>query len=149
MLKPNDKAPDFALPNDDGAEISLKDFGRKTLIVYFYHKDNTPGCTLEASDFSALLDEFIKKNAVVIGISPDSPKSHQNFIQKHNLKHILLSDPDKKVASLYGAFGKKMMYGKEVMGIIRSTFVIQNGIILHAFYNVRAKAHAQFILDLL
>lgn len=148
-LQPNDKAPEFALPNADGAEISLKDFAQKTIILYFYPKDNTPGCTIEAQDFSALLTQFYAKNAVVIGVSPDSPTCHQNFARKHNLVHILLSDPDKTTASVYGAYGEKMMYGKKLMGIIRSTFIIQNGMIKHAFYNVKAKGHAQAVLDLL
>ena len=118
------------------------------VIVYFYPKDNTPGCTIEAQEFSALLDEFGAKGAVVVGISPDSPKCHQNFISKQNLKILLLSDSDKSVASAYGAYGTKMMYGKEVQGIIRSTFVIdENGLIAQSFYNVRAKGHAQKVLE--
>ncbi len=147
MLKIGDKAPEFRLQNADGIEISLRDFGQKVIVVYFYPKDNTSGCTIEANEFSELLDEFAKKNAVIIGISPDSIKSHQNFINKQNLKHILLSDPDRSVASAYGAYGKKMMYGKEVMGIIRSTFVIQDGLVRQAFYNVRAKGHAKKVLE--
>lgn len=147
-LESGDKAPDFCLLNAEGVEISLKDFGDKTIILYFYPKDNTPGCTIEALDFSALLKEFLAKDAVVIGVSPDTPKCHQNFIAKQNLKHILLSDPDKKVASAYGAYGKKLMYGKEVMGIIRSTFIIQGGKIAHVMYNVKAKGHAQKVLEM-
>ena len=149
QLQANDVAPDFCLPNAQGVEISLKDFPQKTIILYFYPKDNTPGCTIEAQDFSQLLPQFFAKNALVIGISPDSPKCHQGFIAKQDLKHILLSDKDKAVASAYVAYGKKMMYGKEVMGIIRSTFIIQNGKILHALYNVKAKGHAQAVLDML
>lgn len=120
MLKMGDKAPEFRLQNADGIEISLRYFRQKIIVVYFYPKDNTSGCTIEANEFSALLDEFTKRDAVVIGISPDNPKTHQNFIQKQNLGHILLSDPNKSVASAYGVYGKKLMYGKEVMGIIRS-----------------------------
>ena len=101
-----------------------------------------------AQEFSALLEEFAKKGAVVVGISPDSPKSHQNFITKQSLKVLLLSDTDKAVASAYGAYGNKMMYGKEVQGIIRSTFIIgRDGHIKGAFYNVRAKGHAQKVLE--
>ncbi len=147
MLNAGDKAPDFTLLDHKETSVSLKNFQDKTIIIYFYPKDNTSGCTIEANEFSELLDEFAKKNAVIIGISPDSIKSHQNFINKQNLKHILLSDPDRSVASAYGAYGKKMMYGKEVMGIIRSTFIVQNGVIQKAFYKVKAKGHAKNILD--
>lgn len=147
MLKIGDKAPDFVLKNQDDIELGLKDLGSKSIVLYFYPKDNTSGCTLEAEEFTALLGEFEKKNAVVIGVSPDSTKSHKKFIASKNLAHILLSDEQKEVALAYGAYGKKMMYGKEVMGIIRSTFVIKEGVIVGAFYNVRAKGHAQKVLD--
>lgn len=148
-LQAGDSAPDFSLPNTQGVKVSLQDFGSKIIVLYFYPKDNTSGCTIQAQDFSNLLSDFLAKNAVVIGISPDSTKSHQNFIDKYSLAHILLSDSDKSVASSYFAYGKKMMYGKEVQGIIRSTFVVQNGKILHALYNVKAKGHAQAVLELL
>ena len=147
MLKIGDKAPDFVLKNQDDIELGSKDLGGKSIVLYFYPKDNTSGCTLEAEEFTALLGEFEKKNAVVIGVSPDSTKSHKKFIASKNLAHILLSDGQKEVALAYGAYGKKMMYGKEVMGIIRSTFVIKEGVIVGAFYNVRAKGHAQKVLD--
>lgn len=147
MLKIGDKAPDFVLKNQDDIELGSKDLGGKSIVLYFYPKDNTSGCTLEAEEFTALLGEFEKKNAVVIGVSPDSTKSHKKFIASKNLAHILLSDEQKEVALAYGAYGKKMMYGKEVMGIIRSTFVIKEGVIVGAFYNVRAKGHAQKVLD--
>lgn len=147
MLKIGDKAPDFVLKNQDDIELGSKDLGSKSIVLYFYPKDNTSGCTLEAEEFTALLGEFEKKNAVVIGVSPDSTKSHKKFIASKNLAHILLSDEQKEVALAYGAYGKKMMYGKEVMGIIRSTFVIKEGVIVGAFYNVRAKGHAQKVLD--
>ncbi|PAF47996.1 peroxiredoxin [Helicobacter sp. 12S02634-8] len=147
-LKIGDKAPSFRLKNQDDLEISSQDFGSKTIVLYFYPKDNTSGCSIEAIDFTSLLGEFASKGAVVIGISPDSPKSHKKFIADKALKHILLSDPDKSVASAYGAYGKKMMYGKEVFGIIRSTFVISpDGYIRNAFYNVRAKGHASKVLE--
>ncbi|MCE3038106.1 peroxiredoxin [Helicobacter anatolicus] len=149
MLKIGDIAPEFCLKNQDDIEIYLKDLESKTVVLYFYPRDNTPGCTLEGRDFSALLGEFEECGAVVVGVSPDSTKSHRNFIEKQQLQHILLSDPDKKVASSYGAYGKKMMYGKEVFGIIRSTFIIKDKKIQHAFYNVKTKGHAQSILDIL
>ena len=147
MLKNGDKAPHFCLKNQDDIEVCLSDFASKNIVLYFYPKDNTPGCTTEALEFSELLGEFSKLDCIVIGISPDSAKSHQNFIAKQNLNVLLLSDKDKNVASSYIAYGKKMMYGKEVMGIIRSTFIIKDGIIKEAFYNVRAKGHARNILE--
>ncbi len=147
-LQNGDKAPFFRLPSADGIEIALQDLLSKKVVVYFYPKDNTPGCTIEAEEFSALLEEFSAKNAIIVGISPDSPKCHKNFIDKKSLKVLLLSDSDKIVASSYGAYGTKMMYGKEVQGIIRSTFIInQNGLIEQSFYNVRAKGHAQKVLE--
>lgn len=147
-LQNGDKAPQFRLKSADGTEIALQDLLSQKVVVYFYPKDNTPGCTIEAEDFSALINDFGAKNAVVVGISPDSPKCHQNFIDKKSLKVLLLSDSDKSVASSYGAYGTKIMYGKEVQGIIRSTFVIgTDGIITHCFYNVRSKGHAQKVLE--
>lgn len=147
-LQKGDKAPYFRLKSADETEIALQDLLGKKVVVYFYPKDNTPGCSIEAEEFSAFIEEFSAKNAVVVGISPDSPKCHQNFIAKKSLKVLLLSDPDKSVASAYGAYGTKMMYGKEVQGIIRSTFVIaQDGTIEQSFYNVRAKGHAQKVLE--
>lgn len=147
-LEIGDKAPDFKLKNQDDVEISLKDLLSKKVILYFYPKDNTPGCTIEALDFTEMLDDFAKKGAVVVGISPDSAKSHKKFMENKALKHILLSDIDKTVATNYGVYGKKMMYGKEVFGIIRSSFIIdKNGNIEKIFYNIRAKGHAKDVLD--
>lgn len=141
-------APDFTLSNQDGIEISLRDLLNKQLILYFYPKDNTQGCSIEAQDFSHLLHEFEKHNTNIVGISPDSNRSHKNFIQKRNLALMLLSDLEKQIAMKYGAFGEKKLYGKTYQGIIRSTFVISSqGIILKAFYNVKAKGHAQEVLE--
>ena len=141
------KAPDFCLPNQDGVEICLRDLKGKWIILYFYPKDNTPGCTTEAKEFSSLLDEFEKENAVVLGISPDSPKKHSNFIQKQDLEVTLLSDEEKKVLKAYGAWGIKKMYGKEYEGVIRSTFIINpDGEIVKEYKKVRAKGHAQEVL---
>ncbi|NDJ27361.1 thioredoxin-dependent thiol peroxidase [Campylobacter sp. MIT 12-8780] len=146
-LKLGDKAPEFSLVNQDGTEISLKDFSGKKVVLYFYPKDNTPGCTTEACEFSELLGNFEDKNAVIIGISPDNPKSHENFVSKFKLKHILLCDEDKSAAKAYGAWGLKKNYGKEYEGIIRSTFVIdEQGKILAIYKNVRAKDHAAKVL---
>ena len=118
------------------------------MILYFYPKDNTPGCTTEACDFSANYDKFGGKNAVIIGISPDSVASHEKFISKFDLKHILLSDSEKEVAKAYGAWGLKKNYGKEYEGLIRSTFVIDEiGRIAQIYSNVRVKDHALKVLE--
>lgn len=144
-LKSGDVAPDFLLMGDDGKEYSLKSF--KKMVLYFYPKDNTPGCTREAIGFSELIDKFSSENVAVIGISPDSIASHKKFKEKHNLKIILLSDPDKKVAEAYGAYGEKVMYGKKTMGIIRSTFIIEEGIVIDAFYNVKVDGHCEIVYN--
>lgn len=147
-LKIGDIAPTFELLNQDGIKISLKDFIGKKVILYFYPKDNTPGCTMEACDFSGDYEKFSEKNAVIIGVSPDSVKSHTNFIQKYNLKHILLSDSEKEVSKMYGAWGLKKNYGKEYEGIIRSTFVIdEKGKIIKIYKNVKAKNHVQKVFE--
>ncbi|MGH2267267.1 thioredoxin-dependent thiol peroxidase [Campylobacter taeniopygiae] len=147
-LKIGDKAPEFELLNQDGIKIALKDFIGKKVILYFYPKDNTPGCTTEACDFSENYDRFSDKNAVILGISPDSTLSHEKFISKFDLKHILLSDSEKEVVKLYGVWGLKKNYGKEYEGIIRSTFVIdENGKIMQIYSNVRVKDHALKVLE--
>ncbi|MBF7068853.1 thioredoxin-dependent thiol peroxidase [Campylobacter volucris] len=147
-LKIGDKAPDFELLNQDGVKIALKDFIGKKIILYFYPKDNTPGCTTEACDFSANYEHFSDKNAVIVGISPDSAASHEKFITKFDLKHILLSDSEKEVSKMYGAWGLKKNYGKEYEGIIRSTFVIDEaGKIMQIYSNVRVKDHALKVLE--
>ncbi|MEF3255118.1 MAG: peroxiredoxin [Deferribacterales bacterium] len=144
-LSKGDKAPAFQLMGDDGKEYSLDSFDR--IVLYFYPKDNTPGCTKEAINFSGLVDKFAEKGFTIIGVSPDSIASHKKFKEKHNLKIILLSDPDRKVAEAYGAYGEKVMYGKKTMGIIRSTFVIVKGIIEDAFYNVKVDGHCELVYD--
>jgi len=142
------KITDFCLPNQDNVEICLKDLKGKWIILYFYPKDNTPGCTTEAKDFSSLLDEFEDLGAIVIGVSPDSPKKHCNFIEKQDLKLTLLSDEEKKVLKTFGAWGKKKMYGKEYEGVIRSTFIINpEGEIVKEYKKVRVKGHAQKVLE--
>ena len=147
-LNIGDKAPQFELLNQDGVKIALKDFIGKKVILYFYPKDNTPGGTTEACDFSLNYDKFGNKNAVIIGISPDSATSHEKFISKFDLKHILLSDSEKEVAKAYGAWGIKKNYGKEYEGIIRSTFVIdETGKIARIYSNVRVKDHALKVLE--
>ncbi|EAI4441255.1 thioredoxin-dependent thiol peroxidase [Campylobacter sp. IFREMER_LSEM_CL292] len=146
-LQIGDKAPVFELLNQDGVKISLSDFLGKKIILYFYPKDNTPGCTTQACEFSQSYEDFLEQNAVIIGISPDSVKSHENFIKKYDLKHTLLSDSEKEICKLYGAWGLKKNYGKEYEGLIRSTFVIdENGKILKIYKNVKAKDHAFKVL---
>ncbi len=141
-------APDFCLRDSNGDEKCLQDFRGKWVVLYFYPKDNTSGCTLEAIEFSALEDEFSRNKAVVIGVSPDTCESHARFIGKHNLTVILLSDPEKKVLTGYGAWRMKKMYGKESMGVVRSTVLISpEGEIARTWDNVRAAGHAQKVLD--
>jgi peroxiredoxin Q/BCP len=117
-------APAFTLPDADGNKVSLRDLRGKWVVLYFYPKDNTPGCTKEACAFRDLHAKTTRRNAVVIGVSPDSESSHQNFRSKFKLPFVLLSDPDRKVMEKYGAWGEKTMYGKKTKGVIRSTVVI-------------------------
>ena len=114
-------APAFTLKDQDGNKVALKDLKGQDVIVYVYPRDDTPGCTKQAQGFRSLMQKFEKTGAVVLGVSPDSAESHQKFIKKYKLNFTLLSDPDKKVMTKYGAFGEKMMYGKKVTGVIRST----------------------------
>ena len=151
MVEEGQKAPDFCLKGIDEKgqekEFCLKDFKGKRVILYFYPKDNTPGCTTEACDFRDNLGVLSQKGYVVIGVSPDSPKSHKNFKEKHGLNFILLSDPDKKVAEAFGAYGEKKMYGKVTKGIIRSTFIIdEEGRVIKVWRNVKAKGHVEQVL---
>lgn len=143
MLKKGDKAPDFRLQDSNGTEIKLSDFLGNNVVLYFYPKDNTSGCTTEALDFSALSDKFRKKNAVIIGISPDSVTSHKKFEEKHGLKVLLLSDTEKDVLQKYGVWQLKKMCGRESMGVVRTTFVIdKNGKITNIFEKVKVAGHA-------
>lgn len=143
MLEVGSRAPAFKLQGDDGETHSLSDFAGQTLVLYFYPKDNTPGCTTEACDFRDQAAAFKKKKAVVVGVSPDSIASHGKFRDKHGLNFLLLADPDHAVAEKYGAWGDKVLYGKKYKGIIRSTFVIDGkGIVKEAHYGVKVKGHA-------
>lgn len=151
MLKPGDKAPNFTLLSDKNEQVSLTDFIDKSdVVLYFYPKDNTSGCTKEACSFRDNLVTIETKNAVVIGVSPDSAKSHQNFKNKHNLNFVLLSDPEHKVAEAYGAWGEKNIYARKYMGIIISTFIIgKDGIIKHVFKKVKTAVHGEEVLEML
>ncbi len=148
MLEAGNKAPDFCLPNQDSEEICIRDFQGSWVVLYFYPKDSTPGCTTEALDFTAHKSEFEKIGATIFGISPDSIKRHCNFIAKKELTITLISDEDKEVAKAYGVWQLKKLYGKEYMGIVRSTFLINpDGEIAHIWPKVKVKGHAQEVLE--
>lgn len=148
MLNIGDKAPNFTLPDKDGNNISLSDFLGKKVIVYFYPKDNTPGCTKQACGFSENIQEFENNNTVIIGISKDSQKSHQNFTQKYDLKINLLSDVERQAIEAYGVLQEKKLYGKVSMGIVRTTFVIdEQGNIEKIFDKVKAAQNPEEVLD--
>lgn len=150
MLKVGEKAPDFILKDRDGKIVSLKDFKNQWVIVYFYPKADTPGCTTEACDFTASIETFTDKEAVVIGISNDSEAKIGKFIDKHDLKIILLSDPKHEIIEKYGAWTKKSMYGKEYMGTQRSTFLINpEGMIEKIWDKVSVKGHVEEVKNLL
>ena len=136
-------APKFTLEDQDGARVALKDFLGSWVVLYFYPKDDTPGCTTEACEFTEGIESFKKLDAVVLGCSPDSPEKHRKFIAKHGLAVRLLSDPDHAVMESYGAWGEKNMYGKVTVGIIRSTVIIDpRGRVAHHWRKVSAKGHA-------
>lgn len=137
-------APDFTLPASNGENISLSDYEGNNVIVYFYPKDMTPGCTTEACDFRDYTDEFKQYNTEIIGISPDPIEKHQKFIDKHGLPFLLLADENKEAAEAYGVWQLKKNFGKESMGIVRSTFVInKNGTIVEEWKNVKVKNHVE------
>lgn len=143
------KAPDFTLPSSEGGEVTLSDFkGKRNVVLYFYPKDNTPGCTKEACDFRDMSKKFQKKDTVVLGISADSLKSHDSFKSKYKLSFPLLSDENKEVIKKYGVWQEKSLYGKKFMGIVRSTFVInKEGKIAKIFPKVRVDGHAGAVLE--
>ena len=144
------KAPEFTLPDKNGNSISLTDFAGKKVVLYFYPKDNTPGCTRQACAFASAYEEFKSINAVVIGISKDSVTSHQKFAEKHGLPFILLSDPERAAIAAYGCWPEKKNYGKVSMGVVRSTFVIdENGVIEKVMPKVKPDTNAAEILQYL
>ena len=150
MIKENIKAPNIRLPSTNNLEYSLKKSIGNYVIIYFYPKNDTPGCTLETNDFNKLLPNFKKLNCEVYGISKDSLESHIKFKKKYNIKFNLLSDLDKKVLKKYKVWGKKKFMGREFMGIIRSTFLIdKKGRILKIWSNVKVKDHAKEVLNTL
>jgi peroxiredoxin Q/BCP len=150
MVKEGKPAPKFTLPSSEGGEVSLADLKGKTVVLYFYPKDDTPGCTREACAFRDTRAAIKKKGAVVLGVSGDSLAAHEKFKAKYKLNFPLLSDPDKAVAKKYGAWGEKVMYGKKVTGMIRSTFVIdKDGVVSKVFPRVRVDGHAEKVLEAL
>ena len=150
MLKNNTKAPNFKLPSTNKSNYQLKDSLGKYVVIYFYPKDDTPGCTIETNDFNKLLSKFKKLNCEIFGISKDNLKSHDKFIEKFNVKFDLLSDEETKVLKKYKVWGKKKFMGREYMGISRSTFLIdKQGKIVKIWENVNVKDHAKEVLETL
>ena len=148
MLKAGDKAPAFTLKDRDGKDVCLSDFAGKKIVLYFYPKDNTPGCTKQACAFAGLYGEFQKKGIQVIGISRDSTASHVKFAEKHGLPFILLSDPELTAIQAYGVWQEKKMYGKSTMGVVRTTFIIdEQGNIEKVMQKVKPDTNAAEILS--
>ena len=143
-----DTAPDFALQDKTGNQVRLSDFAGKKVVLYFYPKDNTPGCTRQACAFAAAYDDFKKRNITVIGISKDSVESHRKFAEKHNLPFILLADPELQAIQAYGVWQEKKLYGKVSMGVVRTTFIIdENGKIEKIMPKVKPDTNAEEILN--
>jgi peroxiredoxin Q/BCP len=148
MLEVGDKAPDFTALNDKGEPVQLSSLRGKKVVLYFYPKDDTPGCTQEACDFRDSIAKFKRKNVVVLGISPDSVSSHEKFKSKFDLPFPLLADPDHKIAEAYGVWQQKSMYGRKYMGIVRSTFLVdEQGKIAAVHEKVKVSGHVAEILQ--
>ena len=148
MVEVGEKAPDFCLPNQDDVEICLRDLKGKWVVLYFYPRDNTPGCTTEACDFTEAAPDFSALDAVILGVSADSTKKHRNFIEKKNLGITLLSDESTEMMQQYGVWQLKKNYGKEYMGIVRSTFIIDPaGIVRAKWEKVRVKGHVEAVKE--
>ena len=147
MLETGTKAPDFSLPDQNGSTVRLSDFQGKKVVLYFYSKDNTPGCTRQACAFAASYEQFKTQNVIVIGISKDSVASHLKFPQKHDLPFILLSDPELQAIQAYGVWQEKKLYGKVSMGVVRTTYIInEQGIIEKVMPKVKPDTNAAEIL---
>jgi thioredoxin-dependent peroxiredoxin len=148
VLSAGEQAPAFELLDNEGNLHKLSDFKGQTIVVYFYPRDDTPGCTKEACSFRDAYADFREAGVEVIGISPDNEGSHSKFINKYQLPFVLLSDPDHKVCDAFGAWGLKKMYGREYEGVFRTTFVIDpDGVIKHVFENVKPADHSQEVLE--
>lgn len=146
MVRKGEPAPDFTLPADDASEVTLSSLRGRTVVLYFYPRDDTPGCTTEACDFRDALPRFEDLDAVVLGVSPDSPASHRRFREKFSLNFPLLADENHAVAEAYGVWKEKKMYGRTYMGIERSTFLIgRDGVVREVWRKVRPKGHAEAV----
>jgi len=147
MIDINDKAPDFTLPDQNGKDVSLKDLRGKYVVLFFYPRADTPGCTIEACEFRDSYKKMQKTGAVLLGISPDQPKDQKKFEEKFSLPFTLLGDADKKISEAFGVIQEKNMYGKKVMGVARTTFIIgPDGKIKHVFHKVKPEGHAEEVL---
>jgi thioredoxin-dependent peroxiredoxin len=147
-LREGDLAPDFTLPAGDGTQVALSDLRGKKVVLYFYPRDNTPGCTREACAFQENLTAVKRRGAAVIGISPDAPAAHRKFAGAYGLSFPLLSDVDHRVAKLYGAWKKKSLYGRTFLGLVRTTFIIdEEGRIVRIFPKVKVDGHAAAVLE--
>jgi peroxiredoxin Q/BCP len=150
MIQKGDAAPDFELPADDGGRVRLGDLKGRRVILYFYPKDNTSGCTTQACELRDALPRIDEKGAVVVGVSPDPVSSHQKFRDKYSLNFPLLSDQDHQVSEAYGVWKEKSMYGRKYWGIERSTFIIdENGVVVDVWRKVKPKGHADRVEDIL
>lgn len=150
MLEKGTKAPEFILKDKEGNEVALSDFAGKRVVLYFYPKDNTPGCTKQAYGFAGMYDEFIELDVPVIGVSKDSPASHQRFVDKYALPFILLSDPELEVIKIYDVWKEKKLYGKTSLGVVRTTYIIDaNGIIEEVMPKVKPDTNAADVLKYL
>ena len=148
ILREGQRAPAFKLKNKDGETVSLSDLKGKWVVLYFYPKDDTSGCTKEAIEFSGLRKDFEKEDAVILGVSPDTEASHEKFVNKHDLTIELLSDPEKKLLEKYGVWQEKSMYGKKYMGVVRTTYLINpNGKIEQVWEKVKVNGHAEAVKD--
>ncbi|HVW07451.1 MAG TPA: thioredoxin-dependent thiol peroxidase [Bryobacteraceae bacterium] len=146
MLKEGDKAPVFKVLMDNGEEFDLAKHQNERIVLYFYPRADTPGCTIESCEFRDTAKKFTKKGVTILGISPDTPKDQAKFKEKFDLNFPLLADADKTIANLYGVMKEKNMYGKKVMGVARTTFVIDNGKIVKIFAGVKPEGHAEEVL---
>jgi peroxiredoxin Q/BCP len=149
MLKEGDKAPVFKVLTDSGEEFDLADHQKEKIVLYFYPRADTPGCTIESCEFRDSVKKFTKKGVTVLGVSPDTTKAQAKFKEKFDLNFTLLADADKGIANQYGVMKEKNMYGKKVMGVARTTFVIENGKIVKIFNNVKPEGHAAEVLEAL
>ncbi|MDG1756389.1 MAG: thioredoxin-dependent thiol peroxidase [Bacteroidia bacterium] len=146
-IKQGDKAPEFTGVNQNGDAVSLSRYAGKKLLLYFYPKDDTPGCTAEACNLRDNYDQFLSKGYAILGVSPDSEKKHQKFIEKYDLPFDLLADTEKETCEMFGVWVKKSMYGREYMGVARTTFIIdENGVIEEVISKVKTKEHTDQIL---